>query len=220
MRAGEAGAAAASIPIVALTANAFAQDRVACLEAGMDDFLTKPVLAQSLWTTVARWIAHGQAPGARAVPASSFATQPRATPPAAAQDSPPSTGVPCFDPTVLARLTMVNEDSAPGYADQLLDLFLHDAQTLIGTVEASLAAGDLVALKRAVHTLKSTAGAVGAQALAAQAAAGEALLRADAAPDARIAQALRDGLSAFEQALAAERARGAASGRHWLLVPV
>ncbi len=220
MRAGEAGAAAASIPIVALTANAFAQDRVACLEAGMDDFLTKPVLAQSLWTTVARWIAHSQAPGSRAVQGSSSATQPRATPLASAQDSPPPTGVPCFDPTVLARLTMVDDGSAPGYADQLLDLFMDDAQTLIGAVEASLAAGDLVALKRAVHTLKSTAGAVGAQALAAQAAAVEALLQADAAPDTGIAQALRDGLSAFEQALAAERARGAACGRHWLTVPV
>ena len=121
---------------------------------------------------------------------------------------------------VLASLMMVGDRSVPGYADELLALFLDDARALIETVEVSLAAGDLVALKRAVHTLKSTAGAVGAQALAAQAAAGEALLQADAAPDAGIAQALRNGLSAFEKALAGERARGAAGGRHWLTVSV
>ena len=43
------------LPIIALTANAFDDDRNACFDAGMNDFMTKPVSAEELSEMVAQW---------------------------------------------------------------------------------------------------------------------------------------------------------------------
>ena len=52
-------------PIVALTANAFEDDRRACLAAGMDDFLVKPMSPNSLRATLIRWTARSWTESAR-----------------------------------------------------------------------------------------------------------------------------------------------------------
>jgi CheY-like chemotaxis protein/two-component sensor histidine kinase len=48
------------VPIVAITAYALEEERQRCLEAGMDDFITKPIESESLVKTVQRWVGEGQ----------------------------------------------------------------------------------------------------------------------------------------------------------------
>jgi len=52
----------AETPIIAMTANAFAEDRNACEEAGMVDFLTKPIVPAELYRTLAFWLHKSEVP--------------------------------------------------------------------------------------------------------------------------------------------------------------
>ena len=167
----------AALPVVAMTANAQAADRQRCQEAGMNDFIPKPIEPELLWQTLLKWIAPRHA-AAAADSDSDMATAAVSTAPAApALDL----GVAAIDPGPALRRMLGNTELYFATVRKFCRLQENTGQTMA----AALDAGDWVTAQRQAHTLKIVAASIGAGRLAEQAAAlekalAERLPRADA----------------------------------------
>ena len=137
------------VPIVAMTANAMAGDRQKCLDAGMDDYLAKPVTRAELEATIARWKdARLQVPD---------------TVPTAAERQARKPSV--LEVSVLDELQAVLGSEV----ERIVEVYLEDAPRLIAQLQHAAASNDPIALRVAAHTLKSSSANVGANTLSAAA---------------------------------------------------
>ena len=141
-----------SIPIIAMTAHVLGRDRAACMEAGMNDYMAKPVRKDVLLSVVRRWV--GQS--GPAAPAASPAPDP-----AAAEGA-------LIDPDTLALLAA--DLDAETFA-KLLQTFLSETESRILRMQAAAESGDRDSLAREAHSLKSSAATFGAARLSRLAAA-------------------------------------------------
>ena len=157
-------------PILALTANAFGETRSACLAAGMNDHIAKPITPQRLCEALARWLP--QVAAAAAPP----------PPPANADIVMRLAGIEGFDPS--AGLAVTGDEQA--YIG-LLRRFVAAHEDGVPGLDTCLATGQAEQARRMVHSLKGSAAALGAQALREQAAACEATIaRRDGLVQARL----------------------------------
>ncbi len=181
-----------SPPILALTANVFAEHRAACLAAGMSDHIAKPVEPAALYTTILRWLPKRGATMDAGVTSSAVASVVDAEADLA--------GVAGLD--VAAGLSHVGGGVA-GYR-RLLALFVEHYRNGLPAIEAALADGDVANAQRIAHSVRGAAATIGAPEVQARAATVESALAAGK-PTARLtpdAAALSAALTRLCAALA------------------
>jgi len=140
------------IPVIAMTAGAMQGDREKCLEAGMNDYVSKPISPQALAETLDKWLPREAAPAPK---------QAAGSPVEAAPVSAEASEAPVFDKAGMMVRMMDDED----LARTVIGGFLDDIPKQIEILKVCLAAGDVPGAERQAHSIKGASANVGGEAL-------------------------------------------------------
>jgi CheY-like chemotaxis protein/HPt (histidine-containing phosphotransfer) domain-containing protein len=143
----EASRNARRTPVVAVTANAMSGDRQQCIDAGMDDFLSKPVGLADLRAAIERALFSDDPPGEDPLRTSARELE--------------------MEPEAIGRL--IDEVGDVSVVAQIMSTFLEELPSRMQEVIDAMALGDFDRARRVAHTIKSTSELLGETELAATA---------------------------------------------------
>jgi CheY-like chemotaxis protein len=142
--------------IIAMTANAMEGDRDRCIEAGMDDYVSKPVEVPELRAALER----AEARLGLGDDAETSQADPEAAPAKVETDNTAR-----VDLSVIEGLRELREPDEPDPVAELIDLYLADSPNRLVAMKEALAGGNARELKAAVHGLKGSSSNLGMKTL-------------------------------------------------------
>ena len=132
-------------PIIAMTADAMQGDREKALDAGMDDYIAKPVQREELDAMLERWV-------------------PEQEPPAQKSDGDPraSAGTPALDLSVLESRRGPQGEEEPDKLARIVGLFIDDVPLRLQELRQAVESGEAQKVEETAHMLKGGSGYMGA----------------------------------------------------------
>ena len=183
-------------PILAITANAFNEDRLACEEAGMNDFITKPVQPDAMYQALLLWLTSSKAPRS----AADLAPDPMPLPVASPRGNTLPQSLIDFGKLDTERGLSVLGGKALVYVE-LLRRFSADHGEDTQYLRDELAAGRVDSALQRLHALKGVAATLGAVGVQAAAVAMELALHHDHGYEPTTQAVLLDSLQSEQDAL-------------------
>ena len=209
--------------VIAMTAHAMEGNLQRCLDAGMDDFITKPVVARKLYEVLERWrplappepqvaSVEGRLPSTSSPGTTRRAAAPGALGRATAAPAPEAAAPPAPEATPVLRAARIDDycQGDEAFERELVQEFLRSLPGMLGALEAARDARDGTGLERAAHAIKGSARTMGAEAVAELAERIERVVRRGELPDAELFPALERAVPELRAALESYLQRRAA----------